>query len=1148
MAPKRNKQPTTKHHQPNNQRSPTHHRPSSHSSSGAGNYQSDGNSSNDNSGSMNSNNTYSGRTLEASSNTTTPRNFNSNKTSSLKRTTSNSSIASSDSEGIGHNDGSNNNNNNRSNTVKHHNSGGSNSSKPHRANTPGSNLPTSTGQGSSNSSSPTSSPNPGNKRKTNIPPPLDTSNLNHTNKRQLSSELVKVDLPWSVLQAKNPSFKAATRGFHTCTVVDDKLYIIGGDNRQTEFNDVCIFDMKTHFWIKLSEKSYLPAPRTGHSTVLYQDKLYLFGGRYKGFYTADLFVYDLKENVWQKENIGKKKLVARAAHSCCVVDSKMYIFGGITSYQGMDGKMNSDYLNILQTYDIPQKKWRVIKPKGQAPSPRAGHGCCVVGRDIYIFGGRQGTIVLDDMYKFNVDSEKWSRIIFKGDTIPDARAGHTMNAFAGSKLIVVGGSNWEKYFSEVYVFDIPSKVWVKCGFAGIIPVGRFWHTTVVYEEELIVIGGGNSELVEGITVANLKPLLSLTEAVSLTPLTSISPMPLPDIPQPPKPTTMKIKAVHKGDMRIFTKVPVDISFSELKQYLYGQYGFPVVMKYVELNDEKDEITILSDEELQEAVRAYAEFNKNLRLEISEEKSDSSDKVEEDSLILQQGTDIKWQRGETIGRGAYSEVVKGFNLDTGGWMAVKIIDIYRYDPDKVEKEIANEINLMKDLHHENIVRYIAAEFNKKRTKLFIYLELVEGGSIDAIVKELGPLAESVVRNYTRQILFGLKYLHDKGIIHRDIKGANILVDGSGTVKLVDFGHSKKLTDNHQTYSVKGTPMWMAPEVIREQKYSKASDIWSVACTVVEMIIGGLPYPDMEKRDANYVMIRIAEGKTPQIPEHLSEEGKLFLKKCFQQNPDVRPSVDDLLKEPFMAKLRYDGTSKLVDSDEDIDDLWNSDDDYSEIDDHDHDDDEDDDDDVPTSKDNKGKGPMTPELDYHEEEDEEEEEDIIEEEDEEDSEDEEAYDSEQEETTDDDSLPQAEDRFAQSISQQLRNINANNPANALNYTPPTISTSTISKQQTPDASSKVPRGVQRPNLNLNPYAFQSITLNSTASTPVTTPLTSRFGLGSSSSSVAGTSSKTGASSSVAGASSSSSTTRNVAASSSTQTGASYNEVLKFLSKKH
>lgn len=860
-------------------------------------------------------------------------------------------------------------------------------------------------------------------------------------------------------------------------------------------------------------------------------------------------MYDLKENVWQKENFGKKKLVARAAHSCCVIDSKMYIFGGITSYQGMDGKMNSDYLNILQTYDIPQKKWRVIKPKGQAPSPRAGHGCCVVGRDIYIFGGRQGTIVLDDMYKFNVDSEKWSRVIFKGDTIPDARAGHTMNAFAGSKLIIVGGSNWEKYFSEVYVFDIPSKVWIKCGFTGIIPVGRFWHTAIVYEEELIVIGGGNSELVEGITVANLKPLLSLTEAVSLTPLTSISPMPLPDIPQPLKPTTMKIKAVYKGDMRIFTKVPVDISYSELKQYLYEQYKVPVVMKYVELNDEKDEITILSDEELHEAIRAYAEFNKNLRLEISEEKVDSSEKYEEDSLVLQQGTDIKWQRGEKIGRGAYSEVVKGFNLDTGGWMAVKIIDIFRYDPDKVEKEIANEINLMKDLHHENIVRYIGAEFNKKRTKLFIYLELVEGGSIDAIVKELGPLSESVVRNYTRQILFGLKYLHDKGIIHRDIKGANILVDGSGTVKLVDFGHSKKLTDNYQTYSVKGTPMWMAPEVIREQRYSKASDIWSVACTVVEMIIGGLPYPDMEKRDANYVMIKIAEGKTPPIPEHLSEEGKLFLKKCFQQNPDFRPSVDDLLKEPFMARLRYDGTSKLVDSDEDIDD-WDSD-KYSDTDDHDHDDDEDDDDDnVPSAKDNKGKAPMTPEIDYHEEEDEEDEDllqDEDEEEEDEDFEEEEVSDSELEETTDEESVPQTEDRFAQSISQQLKNIHANNSAN-LNYKPPTISTSTLSKHQTSDASSKVPRGVQRSDLHLNPYAFQSITLNSTAPTPVTTPLTSRFGLGSSSS-VAVSSSITGASSSIAGASSSSTTSRNVATSSSSQTqGASYNEVLSFLSKKH
>ena len=121
------------------------------------------------------------------------------------------------------------------------------------------------------------------------------------------------------------------------------------------------------------------------------------------------------------------------------------------------------------------------------------------------------------------------------------------------------------------------------------------------------------------------------------------------------------------------------------------------------------------------------------------------------------------------------------------------------------------------------------------ELSIFLEHMPGGSIAELVSRFGKLDESVIRKYTREVLEGLIYLHDKGIIHRDIKGQNILVDNHGVCKLADFGASRHMqsAESAQNMSFKGTPVFMSPEVILEQRYSKKSDIWSVGCTVLQM---------------------------------------------------------------------------------------------------------------------------------------------------------------------------------------------------------------------------------------------------------------------------------------------------------------------------
>ena len=182
--------------------------------------------------------------------------------------------------------------------------------------------------------------------------------------------------------------------------------------------------------------------------------------------------------------------------------------------------------------------------------------------------------------------------------------------------------------------------------------------------------------------------------------------------------------------------------------------------------------------------------------------------------------IQWKQGEILGQGAFGVVYLGLNIHSGELMAVKKMSLEDIS-NKELSSIDNEINLLRSLKHANIVRYIGTEITPD--SLSIFLEYVPGGSLKALIDKFGPLEESVVRSYTRQLLLGLEYLHRNGIAHRDIKGANCLVGNVGVVKLSDFGASKQWrtaptssgsgNSLHNSGEIRGTPSWMAPEVIR-----------------------------------------------------------------------------------------------------------------------------------------------------------------------------------------------------------------------------------------------------------------------------------------------------------------------------------------------
>ncbi|TGZ81089.1 Pkinase-domain-containing protein [Ascodesmis nigricans] len=293
-----------------------------------------------------------------------------------------------------------------------------------------------------------------------------------------------------------------------------------------------------------------------------------------------------------------------------------------------------------------------------------------------------------------------------------------------------------------------------------------------------------------------------------------------------------------------------------------------------------------------------------------DEDDDEDFDEEEEDDLSDGNP-KWMRGKLIGHGSFGNVYLGLNALTGELMAVKQVEIPSGGAEDSRKQgmieaLNREIALLKDLQHPNIVQYLAS--NKEDNCFNIFLEYVPGGSVAGMLSSYGPLREPLIRTFVKQILNGLAYLHGKNIIHRDIKGANVLVDNKGGIKISDFGISKKMEADLLTFrkgngvnrpSLQGSVYWMAPEVVKQTSYTLKADIWSLGCLIVEMFTGSHPYPDCSQLQAIFQIG--AGGSKPTIPAQATEEGKDFLAQTFELDHNKRPTADELLLSPFLRPL-------------------------------------------------------------------------------------------------------------------------------------------------------------------------------------------------------------------------------------------------------
>ncbi|XP_026413746.1 mitogen-activated protein kinase kinase kinase 17-like [Papaver somniferum] len=273
--------------------------------------------------------------------------------------------------------------------------------------------------------------------------------------------------------------------------------------------------------------------------------------------------------------------------------------------------------------------------------------------------------------------------------------------------------------------------------------------------------------------------------------------------------------------------------------------------------------------------------------------------------------LNWVRGKCIGKGSFGTVNLAVNRSNGYTFAVKSVDMNSCHPTHIQS-LENEIQILQSLSSPYIVKYLSNDTEIQSSGSVnrnLHMEYMCNGTVSELSEQIYSGNEQMLRSYTRCIVSALQYIHSAGYVHCDVKGKNVLVSSiPGVAKLADFGSAKKISSDRNlggSIMARGTPLWMAPEVIQQVRQGPESDVWSLGCTVIEMITGKAPWKDSKP---TMVYTIGYTNEIPEFPDDISDSCRDFLEKCLRRDPDSRWNCEQLLQHPFLSTDGVDSVNE------------------------------------------------------------------------------------------------------------------------------------------------------------------------------------------------------------------------------------------------
>ncbi|KAL5572192.1 hypothetical protein UlMin_021789 [Ulmus minor] len=277
---------------------------------------------------------------------------------------------------------------------------------------------------------------------------------------------------------------------------------------------------------------------------------------------------------------------------------------------------------------------------------------------------------------------------------------------------------------------------------------------------------------------------------------------------------------------------------------------------------------------------------------------------------------KYELGRTLGEGSFGKVKFAKNVETGDFVAIKILDRDQVLRHKMVEQIKREISTMKLIKHPNVLKLF--EVMASKSKIYIVLEFVDGGELFDKIAKTGRLNEDEARRYFHQLINAVDYCHSRGVFHRDLKPENLLLDSYGVLKVSDFGLSaisQQVRGDGLLHTACGTPNYVAPEVLTSKGYDgTSSDIWSCGVILFVLMAGYLPFDEANLMSL-YKKICKAEFS---CPPWFSSGAKKMIKRILDPNPVTRMTIAEILEDPWFKK-GYKPTNFQEEEDVNLDDV-------------------------------------------------------------------------------------------------------------------------------------------------------------------------------------------------------------------------------------